>query len=43
MEKEKTLTKKDLVKYLKDSDFVFTEFGDYETNVRVMADAVQFM
>ncbi len=36
-------TKQDLVNFFKESDFVFTEFGDYETNVRCMVDAVQYM
>ena len=36
-------TKQDLVNFFKESDFVFTEFGDYETNVGCMVDAVQYM
>lgn len=36
-------TKQDLVNFFKESDFVFTEYGDYECNVRAMSDAVQFM
>lgn len=43
MAKENAKTKKDLVKFFKDSDFVFTEFWDYESNIRAMSDAVQFM
>ena len=36
-------TREDLIKFFKDSDFVFTEYGDYECNVGAMSDAVQFM
>lgn len=36
-------TREDLVQYFKDSDFVFTEYWDYECNVKAMSDAVQFM
>ena len=36
-------TKQDLVNFFKESDFVFTEYWDYECNVRAMSDAVQFM
>ena len=43
MVKENAKTKKDLVKFFKDSDFVFTEFWDYESNIRAMSDAVSFM
>lgn len=43
MVKENAKTKKDLVKFFKDSDFVFTEFWDYESNIGAMSDAVSFM
>lgn len=43
MVKENTKTKADLIWFFKDSDFVFTEYGDYETNVRCMVDAISYM
>ena len=36
-------TKQDLVKFFKDSDFVFDEQWDYETNIRCMVDSISFM
>ena len=36
-------TKADLISFFKDSDFVFTEQWDYETNVWCMVDAISYM
>lgn len=41
MEKEKTL--EDLKAFVKDSEFVYGDFWDFETNVRVYVDAISFM
>ena len=43
MDKKHGETKQDLVNFFKESDFVFTEYGDYESNIRAMSDAVQYM
>lgn len=36
-------TKEDLVQFIKDSEFDFSEWWDYVTNIGIMSDAVQFM
>lgn len=43
VERKHWKTKQDLVNFFKDSDFVFTEFWDYESNIGAMSDAVSFM
>ena len=43
MDKKHGETKQDLVNFFKESDFVFTEYWDYESNIRAMSDAVQYM
>ena len=36
-------TKEELVQFIKDSKFDFSEWWDYESNISAMSDAVQFM
>lgn len=44
MEKENiTKTREDLVKFITEKEFVLGDYWFFDTNVRVLADAVQFM
>jgi hypothetical protein len=44
MEKDNaTKTRQDLVNYITNEWFVFGDFWDFDTNIKVLANAVQFM